>query len=193
MPHRPLRAPARFHAERPAARRHGYRWTSGAETARAQVAADDLHRRDRRVLQQARRRPHDQRQRDRRTVSQRLVLRPAGAGRGRLSDSAHQPSSQGLRRDPQGGVRPTVATNRDVSAVSGHRRGHRVLTARACARSSSTTSGSSKTTAWCFRGAYARIRSRRSSAAPASRTPTRARRRTPSSTSAGTRCCGHAI
>ena len=36
------------------------------------------------------------------------------------------------------------------------------------------------------------IRSRRSSAAPASPTPTRARRRTRSSTSAATRCCGRA-
>ncbi len=50
---RPLRAPARLHAQRAAALRHRHRRPPGAAAAHAEDAADDLHRRHRRVLQQA--------------------------------------------------------------------------------------------------------------------------------------------
>ena len=81
-------------------------------------------------------------ERHRRAVAQRLVLRPARAGRGRLPAAPHQPSPEGLRGDPQGGVRAAAAAHGHGRSSTAAARSTSSIRRRACARSSSTTSAS---------------------------------------------------
>ena len=124
---RPFRAPARLHAERAAALRDRDRRSPGAAPARAERAARDLHRRHRRVLQQARRGRPVQPERDRRAVAERLVLRAARPGRGGLPAAPHQPPPEGLRGDPQGSLCAAAAAHRDGPAVPRQRGRHRLF------------------------------------------------------------------
>ena len=191
--HRPLRPPARLHAERAAALRDRHRRPPGAAPARAQRAAGDLHRRHRRVLQQARRGPAGAPERDRRAVAERLVLLAARPGRGRLPAAPHQPPPEGLRGDPQGGVRALAAAHGDGPAVPRQRGRHRLLAGEpARDLRQQRPPGQDRP----HGAARARMRSNPLEAflgrTSVDRRPTRARRRTPSSTSAATRCCGRA-
>ena len=192
--HRPLRPPPRLHAERAAARATD---TDGHLVPRLrarQRAGGHLHRRRRRVLQQARRgRCRASPSVDRRAVAERLALRAARPRRGRLPAPPHQPSPEGLRGRAQGGVRAAAADARRWPSSTAAAPSTSCTRRRACARSSSTTS------AWRRRDRMVRPERLRDDPLEAflgrtdgHRTSTPARRRTPSTTSAGTRCSGRA-
>ena len=131
--HRSLRAPPRLHAERAAALRDRHRRPPGAAAACPQDTVGPLHRRHRRVLQQARRGRAVEPERHRRALAQRLVLLAARPGRGGVSAAPHQPSPEDLRRDQEGSLRPAATAHGDGPAVPRQRRRHRLL-ARGAAR-----------------------------------------------------------
>ena len=131
-------------------------------------------------------------ERHRRAVAERVALRAARPRRGRLSAAPHQPSPEGVRRGAQGGVRAPPQT----TVMSQQYRGSAVdivVLPREPARDLRQQHPAREGRPDGPSGATARRPARGLPRANEGRcTPTRARRRTPSSTSAGTRCCGRA-
>ena len=122
-------------------------------------------------------------QRHGRAVAEHLVLLADGAGAGGVRAAPHQPPPEGVRVGAQGSIRQVHRRDVDGAAVSRQRDRHQLLEAEPegdLRQQHASREGEEPvragTAAW-------RSRSRRSSDAPASRTATRASRRTCSTTS----------
>ena len=127
-----------------------------------------------------------------RAVAEHLVLLADGAGAGGLRAAPHQPSPEGLRVGPQGGLRQVQRRDLDGAAVPRQRHRHQLLEAepaRDLPEQHPPREGEEPVRAGPPAGRSAR---RRSSAARPSRTRSRARWRTSSTTSTATRCSARA-
>ena len=95
-----------------------------------------LHRWSGRILQQARRGPHEPSQRHRRAVAEHMALRATRSGGGFLSAAPDQPSYQGICCGAQRGLCAPREDDGHGPAVPWQRCRYFVLAVKACARSS---------------------------------------------------------